>query len=81
MVLGITIPRNILAMVDEISQARGVSRSKLISTMLEQKLAEEKATYLKNAYNQVFNAGVVCEEQIATAQWMDQTGNEEGQEW
>ena len=79
--VAITIPKNILMMIDTIRQAKGVSRSKLIASMLEQKLAEEKAAYLKNAYDSVFGDDTVRDEQHATARWFENAGNEGGQEW
>ena len=79
--VAITIPKNILMMIDTIRQAKGVSRSKLISSMLEQKLAEEKATYLKNAYDSVFEDDAVREQQRATSRWFEKAGSEGGQEW
>ena len=79
--VAITIPKNILIMIDNISQAKGISRSKLIASMLEQKLAEEKAIYLKNAYDSVFEADSIKEEQQSTAHWFEKAGNEGGQEW
>ena len=79
--VAITVPKNILIMIDKISQARGISRSKLISSILERNLAEEKAAYLKNAYNKVFADDAINDEQRTTAQWFGKTGNESGQEW
>ena len=79
--VAITIPKDILIMIDNISQAKGVSRSKLITAMLEQKLVEEKAAYLKSAYDRVFEDDKIKEEQTSTAQWFENAGNEGGQEW
>lgn len=79
--VAITVPKNILIMVDKISQAKGISRSKLISSILEQKMADEKAAYLKKAYDAVFDDDTIKEEQRSTAQWFEKTGNEGGQEW
>ena len=79
--VAITIPKNILTTIDTISQAKGVSRSKLITSILEQKLADEKATYLKNAYDRVFEDDAVKEEQRSTALGFENTGNAGGQEW
>jgi metal-responsive CopG/Arc/MetJ family transcriptional regulator len=79
--VAITIPKNILIMLDNISHAKGISRSKLITGMLEQKLVEEKAAYLKNAYDSVFEDDIIKEEQRSTAQWFKNAGNEGGQEW
>jgi metal-responsive CopG/Arc/MetJ family transcriptional regulator len=79
--VAITIPRNILGMIDKISQSKGISRSKLISAMLEQKLADEKSAYLRNAYDSVFDDDSIKEEQQLSALWFEKTGNEGGQEW
>ena len=79
--VAITIPKNILIMIDNISHAKGISRSKLISAMLEQKLVEEKAAYLKNAYDSVFEDEVIREEQRSMTVWFEKAGNEGGQEW
>jgi metal-responsive CopG/Arc/MetJ family transcriptional regulator len=79
--VAITIPKNILNMIDNISQAKGISRSKLIASMLKQKLAEEKAIYLKNAYDSVFEDDAVKAEQHAMSLWFENAGNEGGQEW
>lgn len=79
--VAITVPKNILTMIDEISRTRGISRSKLISSMLAQKLADEKYAYLKNSYDAVFDDDSIKEEQRLTAQWFEKGGNEGGQEW
>ena len=79
--VAITIPKNILIMIDKISLSKGISRSKLISSMLEQKLVDEKAAYLKSAYDNVFEDNTMKEEQRSTALWFEKTGNEGGQEW
>ena len=68
-------------MIDKISQSKGISRSKLIASMLEQKLADEKTAYLKNSYDAVFDDDSIKEEQRSTAQWFEKAGNEGGQEW
>jgi hypothetical protein len=79
--VAITVPRNIIIMIDKISKTKGISRSKLISSMLEQKLSEEKFAYLKNAYDSVFDDDSIKKEQLSTATWLDNKGNEGGQEW
>ena len=79
--VAITVPKNILVMIDKISQTKGISRSKLISSMLEQKLADEKYAYLKNSYDAVFDDDSIKDEQRSTAQWFEKAGNEAGQEW
>ncbi|MBC2711418.1 MAG: hypothetical protein HGJ94_10625 [Desulfosarcina sp.] len=78
--VAITVPENILIMIDKISQSKGISRSKLISSMLEQKPADEKAAYLRSAYDSVFEDDSIKEEQRSTALWFEKTGNA-GREW
>jgi hypothetical protein len=79
--VAITVPKNIIIMIDRISKSKGISRSKLISSMLEQKLSEEKYAYLRNAYDRVFDDDSIKEEQRSTAMWLENQGNEGGQEW
>ena len=79
--VAITVPKNIIIMIDKISKAKGISRSRLISSMLEQKLSEEKFSYLKNAYDRVFDDDSIKEEQRSTVTWLENKGNESGQEW
>ena len=79
--VAITVPKNILIMIDKISLSKGISRSKLISSMLEQKLVDEKAAYLKSAYDIVFEDNAIKEEQRSTTLWFKKSGNEGGREW
>ena len=79
--VAITVPKNILVRIDQMSVANGLSRSKLISKILKEKLAEEQAAYLKQAYDSVFEDNAISEEQRSTARWLEQAGNEGGQEW
>jgi len=79
--VAITIPKNILILIDNISRSKGMSRSKTITTMLEQKLVDENAAYLKRAYDAVFDDDAIKAEQESTALWFENTGNQGGQEW
>ena len=79
--VAITIPKNVIVIIDKISQQKGISRSKLISEMLERQLAEEKSAFLKNAYDQVFSSDSIKTEQRNTARWFENSGNDGGQEW
>ena len=79
--MAITIPKNILILIDNISRSKGMSRSKTITTMLEQKLVDENAAYLKRAYDAVFDDDAIKAEQESTALWFENTGNQGGQEW
>ena len=49
--------------------------------MLEQKLVDEKAAYLKSAYDIVFEDNAIKEEQRSTTLWFKKSGNEGGREW
>ena len=44
----ITVPKNILIMIDTISKSKGLSRSKYISTVLKKNILDEKAQHLKD---------------------------------
>ena len=73
--VAITVPKNIIIMIDKISKAKGISRSRLISSMLEQKLSEEKFSYVKKAYDRVFDDDSIKEEQRSTAMWLENKEN------
>ena len=79
--VAITVPKNILVMIDKISLQKGLSRSKLISSMLERQLADEQFAYLKNSYDSVFTDDAITSEQYSTSRWFEKAGNEGGQEW
>jgi metal-responsive CopG/Arc/MetJ family transcriptional regulator len=68
-------------MIDEISKKRGISRSKLISNMLRQKIIDERDKQINEAYNQVFSDDSIQKEQLDTSIWFDGSGSKEGQEW
>jgi metal-responsive CopG/Arc/MetJ family transcriptional regulator len=79
--VAITVPKHILLMIDKMSQAKKMSRSKLISSILEQKIIEEKASYIKLAYDDVYGNQTIRNEQQSTTLWFEGIGNEGGQEW
>ena len=62
--VAITIPEDLLREIDEISRQRGVSRSRLMSELLREKLVEEQNQSLRSAYDQVFSDEAICREQI-----------------
>lgn len=41
--VAITVPKNILIMIDTISKSKGLSRSKYISTVLKKNILDKKA--------------------------------------
>lgn len=79
--VALTIPRDLLAMIDTISRERGISRSKFISTLIRERIRDEKNTHLKEAYDRVFSDDRIRKEQLETARWFEAGGSGEGQEW
>jgi len=79
--VAITIPADLVIMIDNISKQMGLSRSKYISTVLREKVLSEKERQIKDSYNRVFSDDSIKKEQLRTAIWFDGTGNQGGQEW
>ena len=79
--VAITIPAELVIMIDNISKQKGMSRSKYISTVLREKVRNEKERLRKEAYNRVFSDELIRKEQLETATWFEGTGSKEGQEW
>ena len=79
--VAITIPADLVLMIDDISKQQGLSRSKYISIVLQEKISNEKKQQIKDSYNRVFSDDSIKEEQLQTAIWFDGTGNQGGQEW
>ncbi|MCP4294819.1 MAG: hypothetical protein GY786_04370 [Proteobacteria bacterium] len=79
--VAITIPADLVIMIDDISKQMGLSRSKYISTVLREKVLSEKERKIKDSYNRVFSDESIKKEQRQTAIWFDGTGNQGGQEW
>lgn len=79
--VAITIPTDLVIMIDDISKQRGLSRSKYISTVLREKVLSEKERQIKDSFNRVFSDDAIKKEQLQTAIWFDGTGNQGGQEW
>ena len=79
--VAITVPKNILIMIDNISKSKGLSRSKFISTVLTKNILDEKAQYLKDAYDKVFSDDSIKAEQLSIAEWFEKAGEKGGQEW
>jgi metal-responsive CopG/Arc/MetJ family transcriptional regulator len=64
--IAITIPIDLVIMIDDISKKLGMSRSKYISTVLREKLLSEKERQLKEAFNRVFSDDSIRKEQLKT---------------
>ena len=79
--IAISMPADLVAMIDIISKQNGMSRSRFISTVLHEKILNEKERQIKEAYNRVFSDDSIKKEQLETSSWFDGTGNKEGLEW
>jgi metal-responsive CopG/Arc/MetJ family transcriptional regulator len=79
--VAITMPTELVAIIDDISRQKGMSRSRFISNILMDKILNEKEKQMKAAYNQVFSDALILKEQLETASWLEGTGNRQGQEW
>jgi metal-responsive CopG/Arc/MetJ family transcriptional regulator len=79
--VAITIPKNLVVIIDMISRQKGVSRSRYISRVLAEKLAEEQNRSIKEAYDRVFSDTKIQKEQLDTANWFEGSGCAEGQKW
>ena len=79
--VAITIPKELVTMIDDISKKRGLSRSKFISMILREKIMSERNRYIKDAYDRVFSDEALRKEQRISARWFEGLGTEEGQEW
>ena len=79
--VAITIPADLVLMIDDISKQQGLSRSKYISIVLQEKISNEKKLQIKDSYNRVFSDDTIKKEQLQTAIWFDGKGNQGGKEW
>jgi metal-responsive CopG/Arc/MetJ family transcriptional regulator len=79
--VAITIPSDLVAVIDGIRSKRGVSRSKFITLLLRQKILDEQAREIREAYDRVFSDDSIVKEQLNTATWLEGSGRDEGQEW
>jgi len=79
--IAITVPSELLDIIDKTTAQRSISRSKFISLVLREKLQEERSRHLKSEYDRVFSDKAICDEQLKTAVWLDGAGSKEGQAW
>lgn len=79
--VAITIPKELLMMIDDMSKKKGLSRSKFISNVLREKLISERNRNIKESYDQVFSDDSLRKEQLSCAKWFEGLEVEEGQEW
>jgi metal-responsive CopG/Arc/MetJ family transcriptional regulator len=52
----ISIPSDLVSMIDDIRIRRGASRSKFITLLLREKIMDEQAREIREAYDRVFFA-------------------------
>jgi len=79
--VAITVPTDLVAMIDSIIKQLGISRSKFISTVLREKLLDERDRHLRDVYDRVFSAKEIREEQLETSIWLEGSNSKEGQKW
>jgi metal-responsive CopG/Arc/MetJ family transcriptional regulator len=79
--IAITIPSDLVAVIDDIRSRRGVSRSKFITLILREQIMKEQEREIRETYDRVFSDESVVREQLETAAWFDGTGQDEGQQW
>ena len=79
--VAITVPKDLIIIVDEISREKGISRSRFISGVLREKVMDEKEQKLRDAYNKVFSDDSIRKEQLETCEWFEQSGDNEAQGW
>ena len=79
--VAITIPKELVVMIDDISKKKGLSRSKFISTILRETLISQRNRQIKDAYDQAFSDESLKKEQLTCTRWFEGLGTEEGQEW
>jgi len=79
--IAISMPADLVAMIENMSKKKGMSRSRFISTVLHEKVLNENERQIKEAYNRVFSDDSIKKEQLETSFWFDGAGNKEGLEW
>ena len=79
--VAITIPKDIIAVIDVLSRKTGLSRSRYISNVLREKVAEEEKNALKAKYNEIFSDESIQKEQLEMSKWFEGSDVGEGQEW
>ena len=79
--IAITMPRDLVATINEISKQKGLSRSKLISMILKEKIIAEKRKQIRDTYDRVFSDESIQQEQLNWTRWFEEAGSKKGQEW
>lgn len=79
--VALTIPKELVAIIDVLSKREGISRSKFVSTLLREKVLVERDRHLQDTYNRIFSDEQIRKEQKETARWFENMSNKEGTEW
>ena len=79
--VAITMPTELVTMIDEILKQKRISRSRFISIVLREKVLSERERHIKDIYDRVFSDDSIRKEQLETALRFDGAGSKEGQEW
>jgi len=79
--VAITIPSDLVSLIDDIRSKRGVSRSKFITLLLQKKIMDEQAREIREAYDRVFSDESIVQEQLDTEAGFEGSGKDEGQNW
>jgi hypothetical protein len=77
----IPIPSDLISLIDDIRSKRGVSRGKFITLLLREKIIDEQAREIREAYDRVFSDDSIVQEQLDTAAGVEGSGKDEGQKW
>lgn len=79
--VAITIPNDIITVIDKISKEEGISRSRYISLVLRDKIKGEYEKKITSAYNNVFSDESMQKEQLETSEWFEGSDDNEGEAW
>lgn len=79
--VALTIPKELVVIIDVLSKREGISRSKFVSTLLREKVLVERDRHLQDTYNRIFSDEQIRKEQKETARWFENMSNKEGTEW
>ncbi|WP_321416309.1 ribbon-helix-helix protein, CopG family [uncultured Desulfobacter sp.] len=79
--IAITMPKDLVATINEISKKKGLSRSKFISAVLKEKIISEKKKQVRDAYDRIYSDELIQKEQLNWTRWFEEVDAEEGQEW
>jgi len=79
--VAITIPKDLVELIDLISKQTHLSRSKYITNVLREKILQENEMMIKETYDRVFSDDEMRKEQLDMSKWFEGMDVQEGQEW